>query len=60
MSYRILAVETNLYDLISSMHDQTRILDSQIPETVSYLAASGRIRWVKNKPQGIDGSKVDE
>ena len=49
MTHRIVEVKTNLYDLISMLHDEVDINDGQIPELVKSMAKSGKIRWARNR-----------
>jgi hypothetical protein len=38
-------ISTNLYNLISAMHDEHGSIDSRIPKKIEEMAASGKIKW---------------
>jgi hypothetical protein len=48
-------ISTNLYNLISAMHDEHGSIDSRIPKKIEAMAASGKIKWgnprICNPPQ---------
>jgi len=45
MNNRTYTISTNLYNLISAMHDEHGSIDSRIPKKIERLAASGKIKW---------------
>jgi len=45
MNNRTNTISTNLYNLISAVHDEHGNIDSRIPKRIEGMAASGKIKW---------------
>ena len=65
MNNRTNTTSTNLYNLISAMHDEHGSIDSSIPKKIERMAASGKIKWetpevvIRHKKCGLKPAEVE-